>query len=414
MKGVGILAVDVGTHKVCALVGEIREDGLWVTGVGVVPALGIRRGLIIDITEATKSISKAIKIATSQAKVNPADLFVYVTVAGKHISMFSGEDIKVLHHGEVTLEDYQELIERVQTKYQSEEEVILHALPKEFIIDKERGIKNPIEMTGKKLQVYVNLITCSSSVVQNLVKCFETIGLSVSGVVFQGIASATAVLTEEEKDLGVLLIDFGAGTTDVVVYWDKVLVYAFSLPIGGDLVTNDLAIGLRTPKNEAERLKKEKGVCLKELVTEDEIIEVPGIGNRPERKVSKEYIAEIIEARVTEILELVERELLRFMVDEKPSVDLRSKLGSGIVITGGSAELKGLINLVDQMFDLPAKKGIPSRLNGLGEELCSPQFAAAIGLLLYAKEQIEPQLEELKGKGFFDKIKEFFKGLFKS
>ncbi len=412
MKDPGILVVDVGTTKVCALIGEFKEGDLWITGIGLAPSFGLKKGIVIDIDEATASIHKAIETALNHAKVDIDRLYVYTSIAGSHIKMCTGMGIRVLKQQEVTLEDIQDVIETAQNTAQTDDEKVIHALPKEYIIDRQRGILKPLGMTGKKLEAHVNLITCSPSAYQNLLKCFERIGVNVTDVIFQGLASAEAVLTPEEKELGVIVIDFGGGTTDVVAYWGGVLRYAFSLPVGGELLTNDLAIGLRTSKLEAERVKREKGVCLTDLIQDDEIIEVPGIGNRPPRKVSREYIGEILEARVKEVFELIQRELTRYFEEEIAAGEWKSTFGSGIVLTGGSALLPGMMLLADQMFDLPTKVGYPQSLNGLTEEINSPQFATAVGMLICAWNDVSSELEG-GGPGILDKVKKIFQKLFK-
>ncbi|NPA40054.1 MAG: cell division protein FtsA [Thermodesulfobacteria bacterium] len=412
-KNHGILVVDVGTTKICAMVGEFKEDGLWITGMGVSPSYGLKKGVVIDIEEATTSIREAVDKALTQSKADLDKLITYTSIAGTHIKTTSGMGTKVLKEQEVTYEDVRDAIEIAQAGSKSEDRRILHALPKEFVIDHQKGIINPVGMTGKRLEVHVNLITCNASTLQNLLRCFQKLGLEVNGVVFQGLASAEAVLTPEEKDLGVIVIDFGGGTTDVVAYWNGVLRLAFSLPVGGELLTNDLAIGLRTSKQIAEEIKKEKGVCLRELVNGDEIIEVPGIGNRPVRKVNRQFIAEILELRVKELFELVARELKKYMLEETGKLDIRSKFGSGIVLTGGSSQLPGLILTVDQMFDLPTRIGLPSNLNGIGDEILAPQFSTAVGMFYYAKTELESEEFDFPEGGLLEKLKRAFGKFFK-
>jgi cell division protein FtsA len=406
-KGVGILVIDVGTTKICALIGEEREGNLWVTGMGVAPSHGLKKGMVINIDEATQSIKSAIEKAQAQAKVNIGS--VYTSIAGSHVKTTPGMGVVALKEKQVTPEDVDEVLQAAQAIELPQDRVILHVIPQEFIVDQQRGILQPIGMSGVRMEAHVNLITCNRSSLQNLLKCFENLGLEVDGVIFQGLASAEAVLTPEEKELGVVLLDFGGGTTDVVVYWDNVLRYVFSLPVGGELLTNDLAIGLRTSKKEAERLKKEKGACLRELIEEDEIIEVPGIGNRPPRKINKQFLAEILEPRVKELFELIEKELKNYVLEEADTLDIKSKLGSGLVITGGSSLLPGIVYLADQMFDLPARIGYPPKLPGLTEEIHHPQFATAVGMLLYVYNFMKENIFEEKKESFIEKLKDLLK-----
>ncbi len=399
-KGDAILVVDIGTTKICALIGEEKEGKLWVTGMGVVPSKGLKKGVVINIEEATASIKSAIEKAKTQAKVNVKN--VYTSIAGSHIKTISGMGVVALKEKQVTPNEVQEVLDSAQSIELPPDRIILHIIPQEFIVDQHRGILHPVGMTGMRLEAHVQFITANRSVVQNLMRCFEKLDLEVEEVIFQGLASAEAVLTSEEKELGVLLIDFGGGTTDIVCFWDNVLRFVSSIPVGGELLTNDLAIGLRTSKTEAEKLKIQFGVCLKELINEEEIIEVPGIGNRPSKKLSRKVLAEILELRVRELLELVEAEI--------DNLGDRTKITSGLVLTGGSALLPGIIYLADQILDLPTRIGYPPKLPGLTEEIYHPQYATAVGLLLYAYNSLETEKEEkAKGKSFWEKIKEFIR-----
>lgn len=395
-----ILVVDIGTTKICALIGEEKEGKLWVTGMGVVSSKGLKKGVVINIEEATTSIKNAIEKAKVQAKVNVRS--VYTSVAGSHIKTVSGMGVVALKEKQVTSVEVQEVLDSAQAIELPPDRTILHVIPQEFIVDQHRGILHPVGMTGVRLEAHVQFITANRSVLQNLMRCFEKLNLEVEGIIFQGLASAEAVLTPEEKELGVLLIDFGGGTTDIVCFWDNVLKFVSSIPVGGELLTNDLAIGLRTSRTEAEKLKIHFGVCLKELVSDEEILEVPGIGNRPSKKLSKKVLAEILELRVRELLELVEAELNNF--------GDRTKITSGLVLTGGSALLPGIIYLADQILDLPTRIGYPPKLPGLTEEIYHPQYATAVGLLLYAYNSLEAEDEgKAKSKSFWERIKELIK-----
>lgn len=395
----GILVVDVGTTKICALVGEEREGKLWVTGMGVSPSQGLKKGTVINIEEATQSIRSAVERAQGQAKVQPS--LVFTSVAGSHIKIHSGMGVIALRDKVVTQEDIEEVLNSAQAVDISQDRVLLHVIPQEFVLDQTRGITQPLGMTGVRLEAHVQLITAQRSYVQNLLRCFENLGLEVDGIVFQGLASAEAVLSPEEKDLGVLLIDFGGGTSDIVVYKEGVLRFASSIPVGGDLLTNDLAVCLKTSRSDAERLKLEKGVCLRELVEENEVIEVPGIGNRPPRSIQKKILAEILEERVKELLVLIDSE-----IKDIP----KTYLTSGVVLTGGSALLPGLIYLCDQILELPARIGFPERLPGLTEEIYHPQYATAVGMLIYAYQNYYQEIEKpKKKKSIWDTIKDIFK-----
>ncbi|MCU4138860.1 MAG: Cell division ATPase FtsA [Thermodesulfobacteria bacterium] len=405
VKEKGILVVDVGTTKICALIGEEKEEKLWVTGMGIAPSKGLKKGNIINIDEATQSIKNAIEKAQSQAKVIIDS--VYTSIAGSHIKTIPGSGVVALKEKIVTPSEVEEVLYSAQAVELPQDRVILHVIPQEFIVDQNRGILQPVGMTGVRLETHVQLITCNRSNLQNLLRCFENLGLEVDGVIFQGLASGDGVLTPEEKELGVILIDFGGGTTDVVVYWDNVLRYVFSLPVGGELLTNDLAIGLRTSRKEAEKLKIKNGVCLRELVEDDDFIEVVGIGNRPPKKINKKVLAEILELRIKELFEIIEKELQERVFEEEEILDIKSKIGSGVVITGGSALLPGIIYLADQTFELPTRIGYPLQLAGLTEEIYHPQFATSVGMLFYVYNLRKNIKEEKKG-GIIEKLKRSF------
>ncbi|MFN3568180.1 MAG: cell division protein FtsA [Caldimicrobium sp.] len=398
-KGEGILVVDVGTTKITALMGEEREGALWITGLGISSSQGLKRGCIVNIDEATLSIKNAVEKAITQAKIEPTYLFT--SIAGSHIKTYSGMGVIALKEREVTQQDVEEVLQSAQAVDLPANKLILHVIPQEFIVDQNKGILQPVGMVGVRLEAHVQLVTAEKAHIQNLLRCFENIGLEVDGVIFQGLASAEAVLTPEEKELGVLLIDLGGGTSDLVIYKEGVLRYASSLPLGGDLFTGDLAICLRTTRAEAEKLKIEKGVCLRELVSEEEFIEVPGIGNRPSARINRKILAEILEERAKELLNLIKAEIKNFTP---------TYLISGAVLTGGTSLIPGLIYLTDQILDLPARIGYPERLPGLTEEVYHPQFATAVGMLLYTYNNLVSTIEKApKKKGILMRIREFLR-----
>ncbi|MFN4196685.1 MAG: cell division protein FtsA [Caldimicrobium sp.] len=398
-KGEGILAVDVGTTKITALLGEEREGALWITGFGISSSQGLKRGCIVNIDEATLSIKTAIEKAIAQAKVKP--VYVFTSIAGSHIKTYSGMGVIALKEREVTQQDVEEVLQSAQAVDLPPNKLVLHVIPQEFVVDQNKGILQPVGMVGVRLEAHIQLVTAEKAHIQNLLRCFENIGFEVDAVIFQGLASAEAVLTPEEKELGVLLIDIGGGTSDLVIYKEGVLRYASSVPLGGELLTGDLAICLRTTRAEAEKLKIEKGVCLRELVSEDEFIEVPGIGNRPSTRINRKIIAEILEERAKELINIIKAEIRNYTP---------TYLISGAVLTGGTSLIPGLIYLTDQILDLPARVGYPERLPGLTEEVYHPQFATAVGMLLYAYNNLIAGIEKVsKKKGVLRKIKEFLK-----
>ncbi len=400
MGGGAYLVVDVGTTKICALVGEVKNDECWVTGMGIVPSGGMRKGTIVNLEEATQSIKSAIEKALNQAKQTPG--VVLTSIAGSHVKTWNGMGVVVLRNRQVTQEDVEEVLHAAQSIDLPQDQMILHVIPQEFVLDNIRGIRQPVGMSGVRLEAHVQLITAQRAQVQNLLRCFENLGLEVSAVLYQGLASAEAVLTPEEKELGVLILDIGGGTTDFAIIQDNVLKLVGSIPIGGENLTNDLAIGLRTTKAEAERLKIEKGVCLRDLVEDGEEVEVPGVGARPPRRVSRKILAEILELRMKELIELVDASLVK-------QID-KNLLTGGAVLTGGSALIPGLIYLTDQILDLPTRIGYPMRLKGLGEEISHPQFATAVGMLLYGAQNFEIETKESKKRSFWRRLVDFVRG----
>ncbi len=397
-KNKGILVVDVGTTKVCALIGEEREGELWITGKGLSSSRGLKKGAIVNIEEAAASIKEAVDQAVQQAECDVAE--IYSSISGTHVNTMKGMGVVALRERQVTPIDVDKVLEAARAVEIPEDREILHEVPQEFVIDNQRGILQPVGMAGVRLEAYVQLITVHRSALQNLLKCFEILGLEVDNVIFQGLASAEAVLTEEEKDLGVLLIDFGGGTTDGVIYWEGVLRDVFSIPVGGEHLTQDLAVGLRTSKKVADRLKIEKGVCLRDLAEEEDFFEVPGIGNRPPKNVSQKIIAEILEPRVRELLEIIELKI--------EELNLRPKITAGVVFTGGSSLIPGLTLLADQILDVPTRIGYPIKFPGLTEDVNLPQYATAVGMLIEVFKGREIQPKEKKSS-FWEKIKKLFR-----
>ncbi len=391
-----IAAIDVGTSKICCLVVEKGSEGLRALGLGIVPAQGLRKGVVINIEEAAQSVRKAKLEAEKQAYEEIRE--VVTGIAGSHVESLTSHGVIALRTGEVQEEDIERVLEAARAVNLSQDRVILHVLPQEFSVDQQTGILQPLGMSGVRLEVKAHLITASASAVQNQLKCLAQAGLEAQAVVLQALASAEAVLTPEEKELGVALIDFGGGTTDLALFLEGSLHYTTSIPVGGDLLTSDLTVGLRTPRVAAETLKQEYGVCLPELVTEDEILEVPSLGQKPPRKLSRRLLAEILEPRVQELLEIINTNL--------ETSGLKARLSSGVVFTGGSALLRGLPEFAEQLFDLPVRIGYPVALSGLSEEVSHPRLATAVGLVLYAHRYLDWGLEEpIKEEGFLKKFK---------
>lgn len=397
MAGRSLLAaIDVGTSKICCLIAEKKGEELSALGLGMVSAQGLRKGVVINIEEAARAIAEAKREAEVQAYEDVRQ--VITGIAGSHIESLTSHGVIALKEGEVKSEDVDRVLEAARAINLSQNRVILHVLPQEFSIDNQSGILQPIGMSGVRLEVKAHLITASASAVQNQVKCLSMAGVEVQAVVLQALASSEAVLSPEEKELGVALIDFGGGTTDVAVFLEGSLRYTASVPVGGDLLTSDLTVGLRTPRSAAEKLKEEYGVCLPELVSQDEILEVPSLGQKPPRKLSRRLLAEILEPRVQELLEIINTNL--------EVSGLKKRLSSGVVITGGSALLKGLPEFAEQIFDLPVRIGYPVKLSGLSEEVNHPRLSTAVGLLLYAARYLDLAEDKTSSEeGFLEKFK---------
>ncbi len=370
-----IVGLDVGTTKVCCLVAEEVEGELRALALGMVPSTGLRRGVVVNIESTVNSILEAVRQAEEACGEEITN--VVVGIAGTHIKSQQSHGVIALKGGEVTPEDVERVIEAARAINLPNDRLILHAIPQEYIVDEQGGIEQPVGMSGVRLEAKVHIITAAASAVHNLVKCVEKAGLEVDAVVLQPLASAEAVLTEEEKQLGVALIDFGGGTTDVAAFLEGTLRHTGAVGVGGQILTSDLTVGLRTTMSAAEKLKIHYGCCLAPMVPREEYIEVPGLGNRPARKLSRQVLAEILEPRVEELLEIINTELERS--------GLKPRLGSGAVITGGSALLPGLLEMADQIFELPTRIGFPQKLPGLPEEVYHPRLSTVIGLVLFGR-----------------------------
>lgn len=367
-----IVGLDIGTTKVCAVVGLFAENGLEIIGVGLVPSKGIRKGVVINIDETVDSIKRAILEAEGMAgfKIKSA----YVGIAGGHIKSYNSTGVIAIKNRKVTEEDKRRVIEAAQALNIPIDSEVLHVLPQEYIIDSQDGIKEPLGMSGVRLEVKVHIVTGSVSAVQNIIQCCQKANVEVSNIVLEQIAASEAVLTEDEKDLGVALIDLGGGTTDLAIFHSGSIKYTSVLALGGNHVTNDIAIGLRTPTTEAEKLKIKYGCSLVSMVDKDEMIEVPAVGVKKSKLVPATTLANIIEPRMEEIFTLVNREIIK--------AEMENFITSGIVLTGGGALIKGAAELAENVFGLPVRIGIP-KVRGVVDVVSSPQLSTAVGLVLH-------------------------------
>jgi cell division protein FtsA len=373
-----VVGLDIGTTKVSAVVGEVDADGITVLGVGNVPCRGLRKGVVSNIDWTVRSIREAIESAQTMAGVEIRT--VYAGVAGSHIRSQASDGVAAIAGGEVTRLDLDRVLEGARAIPVDADRQILHVLPREYVVDNQDGIRDPIGMSGVRLQVRVNLVTAAVSCVQNVIRCVERCGLSVADVVLEPLASAEAVLSEDEKEIGVAVIDIGGGTTDILLYVDGGIAHSSVIPVGGNNVTNDVAAGLRTPMGEAERLKRNFGCALGRMVADEEEVEVPGVGGHPPRKVARRVLSDIIEPRIEEIFALVRKRI--------EDTGLLEQLSAGAVLTGGAVLLDGMSEFAEEILGMPVRIGYPVGIKGITQLVQGPQFATGVGLVKYGSEAL--------------------------
>ncbi|GAB7127164.1 cell division protein FtsA [Amantichitinum ursilacus] len=373
-----IVGLDIGTSKVVAVVAEIQDDGsLNVVGLGSAASKGLKRGVVVDIEKTVNAIQSALGEAELMADCKIRE--VYTGIAGSHIKGINSHGMVAIKDKEVTQADMDRVIETASAVNIPTDHQVLHILAQEYIIDGQEDVKEPLGMSGVRLEVRVHIVTGAVSAVQNITKCVRRCGLEIAEVVLQPLASAYAVLTEDEKELGVCLVDIGGGTTDISVFINGAIRHTAVIPIAGDQITNDIAMALRTPTGEAETIKLQYGVALRHMTDPQQMIEVPGVGERGLRQMSRHTLAEVVEPRVEELYSLVQAELRR--------AGFEDRLSSGIVITGGAALMPGMVELGEEIFHMPVRLGHPKYVGGLAEVVKNPRFSTAVGLLLIAREQ---------------------------
>lgn len=399
-----IVGLDIGTSKVAAIVGELSSEGhIEVIGIGSTVSRGLKKGVVVNLESTVQSIQRAIEEAELMAGCQIKSVFA--GIAGSHIRSLNSHGVVAIKDKEVTQYDIDRVIDSARAVAVPADQKILHILPQEFIIDLQDGIKEPIGMSGIRLEARVHMVTGSVSASQNIIKCIRRCGLEVEDIVLEQLASCNSVLTEDEKELGVCLIDIGGGTTDIAIFAEGAIKHTAVIPIAGDQVTNDIAVALRTPTVNAEEIKRNYACALTQLASVDGVIEVPSIGDRPPRKISTQNLAEIIEPRYEELMLLVQSELRRSGYEEL--------IAAGIVLTGGSSKVRGLIELAEEIFHMPVRMGVPQNVSGLTEVVKNPIHSTGVGLLMYGKEHqggirsIDPE-----GLGFFAKVKSWFQGNF--
>jgi cell division protein FtsA len=403
-----IVGLDIGTSKVVAIVGEIKADGaLEIIGIGSHPSRGLKKGVVVNIESTVQSIQRAVEEAELMAGCEIHS--VYAGIAGSHVRSLNSHGIVAIKDKEVVQGDVERVIDAAKAVAIPADQKILHVLPQEYIIDAQEGIRDPIGMSGVRLEAKVHIVTGADSAAQNIVKCVQRCGLSVEDIVLEQLASSYAVLTEDEKDLGVCVVDIGGGTTDIAVFGGGAIRHTAVIPIAGDQVTNDIAVSMRTPTQYAEDIKIKYACALSQLANSDETIEVPSVGDRPPRRLARQTLAEIVEPRYEELFALVRDELRRSGLEEA--------VATGIVLTGGTAKMEGAIELAEEVFHMPVRLGVPQYVTGLVDVVSNPIHATGVGLLLYAKanldvERIAPPLLAGGMKGVFERMKNWFAGNF--
>ena len=403
-----IVGLDIGTSKVVAIVGEVKADGtLEVIGIGSHPSRGLKKGVVVNIESTVQSIQRAVEEAELMAGCEIHS--VYAGIAGSHVRSLNSHGIVAIKDKEVVQGDVERVIDAAKAVAIPADQKILHVLPQEYIIDSQEGIRDPIGMSGVRLEAKVHIVTGADSAAQNIVKCVQRCGLAVDDIVLEQLASSYAVLTEDEKDLGVCIVDIGGGTTDIAVFGGGAIRHTAVIPIAGDQVTNDIAVSMRTPTQYAEDIKLKYACALSQLANPDETIEVPSVGDRPPRRLARQTLAEIVEPRYEELFALIRDELRRSGLEET--------VATGIVLTGGTAKMEGAIELAEEVFHMPVRLGIPQYVTGLTDVVSNPIHATGVGLLLYAKNNMDQQRTEgplLAGgmKNIFERMKQWFQGNF--
>jgi cell division protein FtsA len=402
-----IVGLDIGTSKVVAIVGEIAPSGgIEIIGIGSHPSKGLKKGVVVNIESTVHSIQRAVEEAELMAGCQIHS--VYAGIAGSHIRSLNSHGIVAIRDKEVTPNDVERVIDAARAVAIPADQKILHILPQEFVIDDQDGIKEPVGMCGVRLEAKVHMVTGAVSAAQNIVKCVRRCGLEVDDIILEQLASSYSVLTEDEKDLGVCLVDIGGGTTDIAVFTEGSIRHTAVIPIAGDQVTNDIAVALRTPTQYAEEIKIKYACALTQLAARDETIEVPSVGDRPPRRLARQTLAEVIEPRYEELLTLVQAELRRSGFEDL--------IAAGIVLTGGSSKIEGLVDLAEEIFHMPVRLGVPQSVMGLVDVVRNPIYATGVGLLLFGSEnRVQRAFDADFGRGVrgvWERMKSWFQGNF--
>jgi len=401
-----VVGLDIGTSKIVAIVGELQPGGdVEVVGIGSHASRGLKRGVVVDIESTVQSIQRAVEEAELMAGCQIQS--VYAGIAGSHIRSLNSHGVVAIRDKEVTEGDVERVLDAARAVAVPTDQRILHVLPQEYVIDDQDGIRSPVGMAGVRLEARVHLVTGAVSAAQNIVKCVNRCGLSVDDLILQPLASSYSVLNEDEKELGVCLVDIGAGTTDIAVFTEGAIRHTAVIPIAGDQATNDIAVALRTPTQYAEEIKIKYACALTQLASADETIQVPSVGDRPPRRLARQTLAEVVEPRYEELFTLVHAELRRSGYEDL--------VAAGVVITGGASKMEGAVDLAEEVFHAPVRQGTPQYVSGLSDVVRNPVHATGVGLLLYGSREETYRVPTVPLAGFaqvWDRMKNWFRGEF--
>jgi cell division protein FtsA len=402
-----IVGLDIGTSKVVAIVGEVTpENEIEIIGLGSHPSRGLKKGVVVNIESTVQSIQRAVEEAELMAGCQIHS--VYAGIAGSHVRSLNSHGIVAIRDKEVTPYDVERVIDAARAVAIPADQKILHILPQEFIIDTQESIREPVGMSGVRLEAKVHMVTGAVSAAQNIIKCVRRCGLEVDDIILEQLASSHSVLTDDEKELGVCLVDIGGGTTDIAVFTEGAIRHTAVIPIAGDQVTNDIAVALRTPTQYAEEIKIKYACALTQLASVEETIEVPSVGDRPDRRLARQTLAEVVEPRYEELFTLIQAELRRSGFEDL--------CAAGVVITGGSSKMEGAVELAEEIFHMPVRLGIPQYISGLVDVVRNPVYSTGVGLLLFGyQNRALRETEARLGSGFrgvLRRMKSWFQGNF--
>jgi cell division protein FtsA len=397
-KGEIIVGLDIGTTKVRAVVGELINNEIQIIGVGEENSTGIKKGAIVDITSTVTAIQRAVDAAEIMAACEISE--VYTGISGQHIKGYSGSGVIITNSSEITKHDIDRVIEQataqISSKAHLKKSEIIHVLPQEFIVNDQHGIQNPEGMAGGTLEVKIHIVSGPGTFIQNIVKCVDIAGLEIKKIVLESLASSSTVLTEEEKEHGVALIDIGGNSSDMSIFSGGNIKYTYVLPIAGQILTKDVAAVMNTPVHEAEMLKLNKGECISDNIDPEEIITIPSMGKKGNNETHRQILCEILEKRTEEILTMLHDEIYRS--------GMEYEIPSGIVLTGGTANMPGIVELAESIFNTPVRVGFPSNVSGLSDAVNRPDYSTAVGLVRFGAKDVFEFGNTRKSKNNFSKI----------